>query len=283
MRGKRRLFWYVFMILSIPFWALPAQAAETERDTIRIAIPTPFSTGDGASGGSAYIDYTMGYLREIAQYTGWEYEVIQVPGTYEEGIQTALDMLCEGTADMVAPVQYRQNIQNGVYFSQHSYVTESTVLQIPNKVYQGQEIGEDLRVAVIQGSGMDTSAEPFFAKNGITAEYVFCQSIEEQTETVCSGRADVMLNSNLENVPNVSVVAEFLPQSLYFAAADQALLQELDNAIIYIRQANALFSMELYKENIMDSNQELTREESAFIEQQTAPYVVAVLEGNAPY
>ena len=282
MHGKRGC-WFILMLLAAALWVLPAQAAGQGSDEgmIQVAIPVPTDEADRERS-SAYISYTLEYLHEIAQYTGWDYEVIQVPGTYEQGLQKALSMLREGTADLVAPVQYSQSLEEGICFSQNSYATGTTVLQIPNEIYTGRDLGKDLTVAVVRGSGMEAIAQQVFAKNDITAQYVPCQSIEEQVQAVISGKADVMLNSSLEYVPDASVVAEFSPQSLFFAAGDPALLQQLDSAIIYIKQANPLFSMDLYKNNLSDSSQALTQEERAFI-QRAQPYVVAVLDHNAPY
>lgn len=279
MHGKRGC-WVILTLLLALLWVLPAQAAGQE-EVIQVAIPVPTEEAERETS-AAYISYTLEYLHEIAQYTGWDYEVLQVPGTYEQGLQKALSMLREGTADLVAPVQYSQSLEEGICFSQNSYATGTTVLQIPNEIYTGRDLGKDLTVAVVRGSGMEAIADEFFAKNDITARYVLCRGVEEQSQLVIDGQADVMLNSSLESVPDVSVVAEFSPQSLYFAAGDPALLQQLDSAIIYIKQANPLFSMDLYKNNLSDSSQALTQEERAFI-QRAQPYVVAVLDHNAPY
>lgn len=59
-----------------------------------------------------------------------------------------------------------------------------------------------------------------------------------------------MLNSDLEHIANMSIVAEFSPQPLYFASKNKTLLQSLDSAIIYTEQANASLSDELYEKYI---------------------------------
>lgn len=271
-------------------WALTftSQAQEdTESETgaenvLHVAIPTP-SSGMGDETSSSYIGYTEEYLHEVSQYTGWKYEVIEVSGAYERGLQSALDMLRAGTVDLVAPVALSgENADTGLYYSQNSFVTTSVELQVPNVVYEGEGLKEDVRVAVMDGSGLEDLANEFFTRNKITPQYVVCQNAEEQIEAVCSGKADVMLNSTLEHIPEMSVVAEFSPRSLHFVAGDQDLMRELDNAIMDMRQANVLFAQELYEEYIIGVSQVLTLEETAFIEQ-SEPYVVAILDHNAPY
>lgn len=282
MRSKTVSFILTMAAVTSCIW--PVQAAvqtAAENHTIQIAIPISSSTMDRETS-SAYIGYTLEYLSEISQYTGWEYEVIEVPGSYEEGLQSALDLLRAGTVDFVAPIRYSENFQKGIYFSQNSYTTEMTVLQVPNSVYDGGDLGDNLYVAALKGSCMQESADQFFTKNEIAAHYVICQNVEEQIEMVRSGRADVMLNSNLEYIPNMTVMAEFSPQCLYFAAGEESLLQELDRAILHIQQANTSFSSDLYKKYLADMSEEFTLEERLFIEQ-SDPYVVAVFAHHAPY
>lgn len=280
MCGKR-LCWCILMILSAMTCGLPARAVETESEQIRVAIPV--SSGMVETEVSVgYMDYTVEYLQEISQYTGWDYEVIRVPGAYEAGRQKALAMLRDGTADLVAPIAWSEQMKDDIRVSQSSYATATAVLQVPNGIYQGEGLGKEVCVALIEGGGMQASADAFFARQGITACYVQCKNIQEQIRMVTSGKADVMLNSNFEDLSTTSVVAEFASQSLHFAAKDQALLEELDRALLYIKQANPSFSMELYQKSIRSGSQELTQEEKAFIEQ-SEPYVVAIMDHNAPY
>lgn len=267
-----------------PVYALEQSIADDD-NTIQVAIPISASSADKATN-SVHAEYTEEYLHEISQYTGWHYEIIEVAGTYEDGLQSSLDMLRTGAVDLVAPIRYSDNPENDIYFSQSSYVTGMTILQVPNSVYKGVDLGSEVRVAVLGGSGMLDAANKFFARNNIAAEYITCKNVDEQIQLVCTGEADVMLNSNLEYIPNMSVVAEFSPQSLYFAAKDKALLQELEQAIIYIKQANTSFShdlyQDLYNQYASGSAQNLTLEENLFIEQ-AEPYTVAIIDHNAPY
>lgn len=255
--------------------------SDTDEPLIRVAVPVSVNYEDMESD-AAYVSYITEYLHEISQHTGWICEIIKVPGTYEAGLQSALDMLKDGTADLLAPISYIDEISGDVYFSQNSFATATTVLQIPNSVYQGFEIGSEIRVAAVRGNGMEAFADQYFERNQVAPQYIYFRNVEEQIEAVCSGAADVMLNADLESIPNTSIVAEFAPVQLYFAATDQALLQELDQALLYIRQANTSFSAELYEKYVCTDSQTLTLEETSFIEQ-AEPFVVAVLDHNEPY
>lgn len=284
MLQKASRFLLAAMVVLAMSTALASASASGDRgqgDTIRIAIPVSSDETDRDTH-QGYIGYTMEYLHEIAQYTGWQYEVLEVSDSYDDGLETALDMVRRGEADLVAPVQYEDCTTEGIYFSQNIYATAMTILQVPNAVYQGVELSGTLRVATLAGSGMQAAADDFFERIGVQPIYVPCSTVNEQIQTVCSGEADVMLNSNLEYIPDMSLVAEFSPQALYFAAGDRQLLQELDDAMVYIKQANPSYSRELYMSYFDAGSQALTLEETEFIKQ-SDPYVVAVLDHNEPY
>lgn len=284
MRNSRKLFLILAMILPLicasPTYAME-QTITADNDTIQIAIPI-FSSDVGNEEYLAYVGYTKEYLHEISQYTGLQYEIVKVPGTYEKGLQSALDMLRTGAVDLVAPVRYITEIGDDISFSQNSYATVKHIIQVPNCVYDGIELQNKIRVAVLKENGLQNAANDFFARNNITAQYIECKNADEQIQMVYSGKADVMLNSDLEHIPNTSVIAELPPQNLYFAATDKALLKELDQALIHIKQANSSFSQDLYNKYVTDSSQSLTLEEKVFIEQ-SEPYAVAIIDGHAPY
>ncbi|MBM6829457.1 diguanylate cyclase [Anaerotignum lactatifermentans] len=272
---------FITFLLCLSISTVSAFSATTDTGSrlLRVAIPVSASNADLEM---AYVEYITEYLHEIAQYTGWSYEIIKVPGTYQDGLQDTLQMLQDGTADLAVPLGYVEGMEGEIYFTQNSVLTASTVLQIPNSVYEGFQLGSEVRVAALKGNGMEEAANDFFSKNNVSPQYLRFASVVEQMEAVRSGKADVMLNSDLEYIPNMSIVAEFSPVSLYFATNDQALLHDLDQALLFIKQANPSFANDLYEKYMSSNNQELTLEETDFIE--TAdPFVVAVLDHNEPY
>ena len=278
--GRRLGAGLLLQLLTLPAYAAQQESSQ-DKGVVRVAIPAShISEQEGTDSG--YTNYTMGYLHEIAQYTGWTYEVVKVPGTYEDGLRQALEMLQNGQVDFVAPVAWLQGVGGGISFSRSSYMTARVVLQVPNACYDGLKATDELRVALMEKNAMQDTADTFFTQHQVDAQYVWCQNVGEQIQAVLAGEADVMLNSALEYIPNMSVVAEFGAEALYFAARDEALLRELDNTLTHINQANPMFSRDLYERYFMGYSYELTLEEMRFI-QQSEPYAVAVLDGNAPY
>lgn len=278
----RRLGAGLLFLLLVLLLTVPAYAAQQEQDQgiVRIAIPgSLISEQEGTDWG--YVNYTMSYLHEIAQYTGWTYEVIKVAGTYEDGLTQSLEMLQSGQADLVAPSSLVPDMGGEISFSRSSYMTARVVLQVPNAYYGGLTGVKEPRVALMENNAMQDTADAFFQQHQMAVQYVWCQSVEEQIQAVAAGEADVMLNSALEYIPNMSVVAEFGAEDLYFAARDEVLLRELDYAVTHINQANPMFTLDLYERYFVGESYELTLEEMRFI-QQSEPYTVAVLDGNAP-
>ena len=272
---------FVMFFVCVPCADAAVSSDARDTDVIKVAIPVS-SVVEDQDTAEGYINYTMDYLYAITQYTDWVYEVVQVPGTYESGIAKAIEMLKSGEVDIIAPLKYQEKMDADLYFSRGSYATVTTVLQIPNKVFGGVDFGTDIRVAVLAQSNTKLYAEEYFKKNNLNPQYIECQSVEEQIQAVCNGQADVMLNFNMEYIPNMTVVAEFSPQILYFASDDLQLLNELDEALSYVNLTDPLFFSRLYEKHFVDSEQEMTLEEKQFIEQ-SGTYVVAVLEGQEPY
>lgn len=275
---KKMLSFFMLIAIYIQLAGLTAYAYEEK--TLRVGIPIPVENDDSAS---SYYGYTQEYLHEIAQYTDWKYEFITVSGDYDTGLNGVFDMLKSGEIDLAAPVVINEEAAHeGIYFSQSSYLTTKLELQVPSAVYRGQTLTENMTVAIIKGSGQKNSADEFFSRNNITADYLVCKNTEEQIEAVSSGRADVMINSTLEYIPDMTAIARFSPSELYFAAGDADIMEKLNQANINIMQSNVLYSQELYEKYVMDSSQMLTPIETEFIES-SKPYTVAVLQDDGPY
>ena len=169
MLKKAISFLFLFSFCAV-LWgiAVPANsyAQNQQEKTIRIAVPVSrYELNEEADTG--YIAFTMEYLHEVSQYTGWQYEMVEVPGTYEESLQKAFDLLQDGMVDLVAPVRYDPQMADTFYFSQSSYCTASVVLQIPNAVYTESNFEDNVTVAALVESGMQQAADLFSKRMGL--------------------------------------------------------------------------------------------------------------------
>ena len=75
-------------------WSSVCWAAqeESQERVIRVAYPIQAGLTALDSQGDHY-GYTYEYLEAIAQYTGWNYEFVQIPGDIDESLSIMLEML----------------------------------------------------------------------------------------------------------------------------------------------------------------------------------------------
>lgn len=253
----------LLMLASFLACHLPAGAFYSDR-VVRVAYPLQPAISDMDENGN-YTGYTYEYLEEVAQYTGWDYEFVTVPGTQNESITTLMEMVRVGEVDLMGATFYSDVLAENYDYSSHSYGVSETLLQIPYGVISEQVLNSQLpqtfRVAVLSLTGrMVRELEDYCAMNLITTELVLCEDSEDQVQAVKDGRADMLLNSSYNYIPNVRIIARFAPKPFYFITAkggDSQLLQDLNSAMMSIDQADPLFVNTLYDKYFNTSAPEL--------------------------
>lgn len=253
--------------------SLPAAAAGQEGRVVRVAYPIQAGlTGFDEYGN--YSGYTYEYLEEIAQYTGWDYEFVQAPGTVDESLIALMEMLREGEIDLMGAMLYTEETGEQFDYASHNYGVVETVLQVPYDVQEvviNSQVQQTVRVAVAsEGGRMQRELEDYCAMNLITPEYVLCGDIDEQLEAVREGRADVLLNTSLNYLEGVRVIARFAPKPFYFLTTkgkNAEMMEELNSAIMNVEQTDPTFSNRLYEKYFTASgaNLRLTDEEAAYV------------------
>ena len=96
---KRKIAPFVILGLLLVLAAVPAHAEQENRGfqqmEIRVDIPVASNDAD-AQNDQGYVGYTREFLHEIAQSIGWQYEIVLVQGSYQQGLEKALNMLKDG-------------------------------------------------------------------------------------------------------------------------------------------------------------------------------------------
>ena len=64
----------------------------------------------------------------MAQYTGWEYEFVEVPGEIDESLSALLEMLQNGEADLMGAMVYSESRGTLCDYASHSYGVSETLL-----------------------------------------------------------------------------------------------------------------------------------------------------------
>lgn len=244
-----------------------------QRQVIRVAYPIQagLSECDGEGG---YSGYTYEYLLEIAQYTGWEYEFVQIPGDINESLSAMLEMLEDGELDLMGGIMYSEGMAGLYDYAGHSYGTVYTVLSVPYEDASTAVIdskrGYNLRVAVLPT--MTTRMQElkdYCRLNGIEVDLVYCTDETDQAASLRDGRADAILDVSLNLQPGMRQIARFAPRPFYFITTkgNQQIIQEINRAIVNIEQMDPYFSTMLYEKYFMADSGDiiLSEEEQAYL------------------
>lgn len=259
--------------------------------TVRVGYPIQTGlTGKDADGN--YYGYTYEYLEEIAQYTGWDYEFVEVPGDSDQSLITLLEMLRNGEIDLMGGMLYTQGMASQYDYSSHSYGVSETVLQVPIDSSQDFVINslvpQTYRIAVLsQGTVRLKELQDYCAMNLITPEYVMCRNTEEQLEALKSGHADMILSSSMIYQEGLRTIAHFAFKPFYFITTkgqNPALMDELNSALLSIDQANPYFATSLYETYFSPREKTLRFSESELAYIRTSNVLnVGVLTSQPPY
>ncbi len=281
----------VILLLFVSGGGLCQAAGEDEAASRVIRVAYPIQKGLTALDEQGdYYGYTYEYLEAIAQYTGWNYEFVQIPGDVDTSLSIMLEMLKNGELDLMGSILYSDSMYADFDYSGQSYGTVKTVLQVladdPAAFKIDVQQDQTIRVAVKAGSQRIIQELNDYARIArLTPVLVYCQTEREILEALDEGRADVMINTSLNYTKGVRTIAEFAPKPFYFITPKgSGLLREVDDALMAIDQADPNFSATLYSKyfSAVTENVLLTEEEEAYI-QKAGTVRVGVLTNQPPY
>lgn len=237
------------------FISVPALGAG--RQVIRVAYPEQAGLTE-CDGEGIYSGYTYEYLLEIAQYTGWEYEFVQIPGDINESLSAMLEMLKDGELDLMGGIMYSEGMAKQYDYAGYSYGTVHTVLSVPyedvSTAVIDHERESDLRVAVLPTMTKRLQElEDYCLLNGIEVDLVYCENDKEQMASLHNGRADAVLDVSLNMKPDMRQIARFAPRPFYFITTkgNQQIIQEINRAIVNMEQMDPYFATMLYERYFM--------------------------------
>lgn len=266
-------------------------AIGNDNRTIRVAYPIQKGLTEIDEQGN-YFGYTYEYLLEIAQYTGWNYEFVQVPGEINESITKLMKMLENGEIDIMGGMLYNEPMQKIYNYAGNSYGVANTVLQALyentdiDNIMSSQDV-KKIRIAVIENSDTRLKELDEYCKmNLMSPELVYCKTSDEQLEVLKSGKADVLLNVSMNPIEGVRTVAKFSSKPFYFITPKGStdLTQKLNSAINNIEQKDPYFSTTLYEKYFTPENNQmfLSDEETNYIKD-TEKLKVGVLLNKPPF
>lgn len=303
MKGQRNPIKHITMILlclivsgGILFLSVPpfqtygqSENGDARSRTIRVAFPIQAGLTEKDETGKLS-GYTYEYLEEIAQYTGWEYEFVELPGSINEVLPQMLEQLKTGELDLMGGMVYTADLAQTYDYPGYSYGSAYLTLAVLEENTAINEANyhakSRLKVAVKEKEAADSKAlEEFCKMDGLTVELVVCGTWEEQQRALEEGRADAALNMDLNPIPGLRTIAKFHPRPFYFAATkgNIRLINQLNDAMIKIDESDPYFAINLYDKYFGDQDVDLhfTPEEQEYLEQ-AGVLRVGVDEGKAP-
>lgn len=279
--------WIVLLGL-IPLLFATAGAQRSGGETIRVA----FIDQNGLSrltedGGREGYDYE--YLQEIAQYTGWNYEFVDF-GSSNDELLKAMEMVKTGEIDLLTSIVYSDSLTEDYNFAAYSHGSVNTVLGVfdDNTTISETNLFKNntLRVAVPEKAlTRIQELEQFCVMSKMDVELVLCSNRVEQREAMRDGKADVMLEIDLDLPEDMRSVAHFAPRPFYFVSGkgNDGMMNRLNAALLNINQIDPYFSVGLYEKYFgnVDYSLHLAEEEQAYI-RGVGAVRVAVLPDRMP-
>ena len=285
LRYIRRAF--LFVLFSGLFFTMSqrvkAQEPKEER-VLKVAFPEVQGFTEVDEHGNRH-GLVVDYLNEIAKYTGWKYEYIDVSdGT------TMLNNFIAGEYDLMGGTYYLEGGEK--YYAYPDYNTgysksvllarkdDTSIKNYDWKSINGKTIGvyknarenrRRLEVA-LESNGVECTIK----------EYRFDQMKNKNLHYyVENGEVDLLLANSTEDAGNLRVAEEFDSQPHYIVTTpgNQEVLDGLNMALEKIIESNPNFAEERYDANFKDRRIEsiyLTEEEEAFIHDKKTVSVAVV-------
>lgn len=244
-----------------------AESSDSDYQSVRVAVigyPNYLSMDrKGAVSGYAYE-----YLMEIANYTDWEYEFIEMP------FSDALIAISKGEIDLLAGNQYTQERAGLMDFSARDMGESGTILCVTrdndNYSYNDFENYNGIRIAALKGTARIEQTREKLKAYGVTAIFIEYETDEESKAAMNAGEVDAVLMSEIRSESDCKILARINTAKSYFCTNKQRpeLKTKLDDAMEQIHLISPYYEAELtdkYYGNIMVQIS-LTREEREFIE-----------------
>lgn len=286
------VFFLLILLQSAAGRGISAYAQQTDEErTVRIAYPSQKRITDIDEDGQMF-GYTYDYLLEVAQYTGWNYEFVQVEGTEGDQISTLMEMVQNGEVDLMGALMYNSAMDELYDFSGYSYGNFETVLQVSNDISNNVVIDASknqlLRIALVSKNGrMAEDLKAYCQMNLITPVFLECVTEEEMMQAVRDGRADAFLNTSMNYVEGAKTVAGFSPRQFYFVTAEgdpSGLMGELKQAMAKIHEIDPYFQTALFERYFQSDAYSciFSEEEKEYLEQ-AGEIRVGILTNRPPY
>ena len=244
-----------------------------KNDVVKVGYP--IVEGFTEINDGVYSGYVYEYLGEIAKYTGWEYEFVEM------SLNGALNALKDGKIDIVAGMIKNDATMELFDFPEYdigsTYTTLSTLKDNEKISKSNYETIDGIKIGYYETSkaSLDKFTK-FCEENNINNVELISYPHEEGllNEKLKSKEVDAIIEGDLLLDSEEKVVAKFGATPYYLATTkgNKKIVSGLNESISKIRLANPNFSQVLYNKYFQSNNDysfSLTKEEKEYIKNTT--------------
>lgn len=277
----------ILLVLTLLFSVLIHSSSFAAATHSKIKVGFPLIPGfSEVNDDGTYTGLVYDYLRQISQYTGWEYEfIIKDPPTLFEMLKNhEIDLM----GGMFKREAYDKYVAYPNYSSGHIYSTLITASD--NQSINGSDISSLNHTTIgvyANATNKVESMEGFLAANDITYNIKHYDNQNKYKASLMNKEVDIMLSSDAQPIDNTRVVSRFVSESHYIVTykGNTEVLNQLNKALQQIQAVDPEFSSKLYYKYVTNSNDNtlyLSEAEKSYINQ-LQPLVVAAASNWAPF
>ena len=247
---------FIMAIIIISFFNQTIYTKAEENNVIKVGYPIVEGFTELKNG--VYSGYAYEYLCEIAKYTGWEYEFIQMD------LNDAINSLKDGEIDLVAGMIKNEQTMEIYDFPEYdigyTYTTLSTLnnnKEISNSNY---ETLDGIKVGYYESSKVKLeNFKKFCESNDINNIEIVPYPLEEDSSLIDklkSKEVDAIISGDLLLNVEEKVIAKFgtMPYYLATTKGNTKIISALNSAILKIKEKHPSFTQNLYNKYFQSNN-----------------------------
>lgn len=225
-----------------------------------------------------YSGYFVDYLREISQYTGWEYEFIQM------NYSACLKSLNDRNIDLVCGVDYSSFRTSTLDFSAQPAVTthyELYALEDNDSYYYNDYADFDgMSIGVLASCNQLDTLDDYAAAHHFSFEKQYFGNTAQLEEALEDNTVDAIYATSVSHPLEKKILASLPSFPLYFVTfKGNPIMEDLNSAQAVILDVNPNFDHDLYttyQRDIRNYRCEFTRDELDYLA--TAPEIIVTCD-----
>lgn len=283
-----RIFQRAVLMMGILLFLCAGKVMAASPDSENRVLKVAFPVSQGISEIDEYGEYKgllVDYLNEIAKYTNWEYEYIEVDA------EDLIDNFLKGQYDLMGGTFYSAGWEK--YFAYPQFNTGRSMATLLGR--KDDDSLQSYNVASLNGKtiGVYEKAEDkirylkeFLTSNDLDCKLHYYAKAEMGEEgnlfdQLRSGEVDMILDNETESAVEFRRVASFQSQPYYIVTTveNDEVLDELNMALGHILESDPEFGEEIYDVNFPDTklaDMQLNEEELSYVSRKKTVSVAVV-------